>query len=331
MTPAQPNTNVKIAVIGAGSWGCALAMHLAKHNKQVTIWDIDSDVIHQMKETGYNDRYLPGIILPKNLNPLTDFKEAISNQDLILIVVPSHAFRKVIENIKPHISSNTYIAWATKGLDTNSQQLLSTVVNDVMGDRPMACISGPSFAKEVANGQPTVIDIASNDETLSMLMSQVFNHAHFRLHENPDFVSVQLGGALKNIVAIAVGMADGLGFGTNTTSALMTIGLDDIAHLGEVMGADKASFIGFSGLGDLILTCTDNQSRNRRFGLALSEGKTEKEALESIGQVVEGLQNIELALSLAKTYQVNLSIAENLDHVLKGKISPQEAIKQMLS
>ena len=320
----------KITVIGAGSWGCALAMHLARYNEGVFIWDIDSVHLNEMQATRENVRYLPGTPLPEALHIEIDFEKAISDADLILLVVPSHVFRKVLQNLKAHIKNDCLITWATKGFDPDTKQLLNTVVVEELGERPMAVISGPSFAKEVAEEQPTVIDIASNNEGLTQIMDGVYNHANFRLQHNYNFISVQLGGAMKNIIAIAVGIADGLGYGSNTSSALMTTGLKDIKRLVVKMGSQGEALINFSGVGDLILTCSDNKSRNRRFGLALGQGKSAEQALTEIAQVVEGLDNTKLALALAEQHGVTLNIASKLDMILEGKLQAKQAVTQML-
>jgi glycerol-3-phosphate dehydrogenase (NAD(P)+) len=322
----------KVSIIGAGSWGTAIAAHVARIHDGVVIWDVNTELLEQMKETGFNQRYLPGVALPSRLDVVLAFDEALKDADIVLLVVPSHAFRTVVQKIKPHITADTNIVWATKGLDPETQQLLHTVVEQELGEKTkMAVISGPSFAKEVANVQPTIIDVASNCEALTESLMLLFNHDGFRLHENHDFVAVQLAAALKNIVAIAVGMADGLQYGSDTTSALITIGLRDIYRLGGALGAKPDSFLSFSGVGDLVLTCGDNKSRNRRFGLALGHGEPADVALENIGQVVEGLQNTELALALAKQHQVELNIAKHLQQLLDGEINALEAIRKMLA
>lgn len=320
----------KVTVIGAGSWGCALAMHLSRYNDCVHIWDIDTKLLSEMQAARENVRYLPGAPLPKDLKIETDFEKAVADADLILLVVPSHVFRRVLKDLKPHIKNDCYITWASKGFDPDTKQLLNTVVNEELGKRPMAVVSGPSFAREVADEQPTVIDIASNNDALTAIMDNLFNHADFRLQHNHNFISVQLGGAMKNIISIAVGIADGLGFGSNTSSALMTTGLNDIKRLAKAMGTDGEALINFSGVGDLILTCSDNKSRNRRFGLALGQGKSSEQALKEIAQVVEGLDNTKLALALAETQKVHLNVAANLNLILEGQLDANIAVKKML-
>lgn len=322
----------KVTVIGAGSWGCALAMHLSRHHDDICLWDIDTPLLEEMKIKRENTRYLPGNPLPEKLSIETDFNTAVRDRDLILVVVPSHVFSRVIENLKPHLSETTYLAWATKGIDPSTLTLLSERVEAILGQRAMAMLSGPSFAKEVAEASLTVVDVCCNHEALTTLMKALFNQGDFRLQENHNFTSVQLGGTMKNVVAIAVGMADGLGLGTNATSAIMTAGLQDEMHLAKAMGVESpASLISYSAVGDLILTCSDNKSRNRRFGRLLGQGKDQKAALDEINQTVEGLDNCPLIIELAEKYGVKLSVASGLLSVLENKIDAKTAIKSMLA
>ncbi|PIQ44218.1 MAG: glycerol-3-phosphate dehydrogenase [Gammaproteobacteria bacterium CG11_big_fil_rev_8_21_14_0_20_46_22] len=321
----------KITVIGAGSWGCSLAMHLAREHAGIHLWDIDTSLLENMQKTRENTRYLPGLSLPEALIIEADLSAALKQTDLVLIVVPSHVFAKALASIKPHIASHTPVIWASKGIAPDSLKLLHEVAHELLGARAMAALSGPSFAREVAEGLPTILDMASNGTALSETLHSLFDHGKLRLHDNPDFISVQLGGAMKNVVAIAVGMADGLGMGTNAKCALMTIGLQDEMRMAKALGADSGQdLMSFSGVGDLILTCTDNQSRNRRFGKLLGEGQTQADALAEINQTVEGLDNCPLMLKLAEKHGVELKVTHGLQRVLSGESAPDQAIQAML-
>lgn len=320
-----------IAVIGAGSWGTALGIHLAQNHSAVHLWDIDSVQIEKMQKNRVNDRYLPGIPFPSHLKIYRHLAEAITEVSDILLVVPSQVFRETLQTLKPLIPKVSRLIWATKGLDPAFCVLLSEVVKQEIGTISMAVLSGPSFAGEVAEGLPTAVVVASNDESLAQDVVAHFNHHAFRVYTSSDLVGVQLGGAVKNVIALAAGASDGLHFGANAKSGLITRGLAEIVRLGLAMGAELNTFMGLAGLGDLVLTCTDNQSRNRRFGLAIAQGLSFEEAEQSIGQVVEGVHTVRQVIALSHRYHVEMPICEQVLRVLQGEVTPKEAVTALLS
>lgn len=327
-----PKSRTPIVVLGAGSWGTALAIQLMRNGPPVTLWDHNPDHVSTMIKHGSNDRYLPGIPLPEELKIESDLEVALNDVQDILVVVPSHAFRSVIESIKPYISSATRLMWATKGLESGSRKLLHEVVLECLGEKiSTAVISGPTFAKEVAKGLPTAITVSSQDRQFANDIAQRLHSETFRAYTSDDIAGVEVGGAVKNILAIAAGIADGLGFGANTRSALITRGLVEVMRLGEALGGKRETFMGLAGLGDLVLTCTDNQSRNRRLGLALGRGESMEEALASIDQVVEGVQTAREVYELSKRIGVDMPITEQVYAVLYEGHSPREAVHDLLN
>lgn len=312
----------KISVIGAGSYGTALAICLARNNNATVMWGRDADHVEQMKVARSNEKYLSGYPFPDSLILESDLEQAIKASNIVLLVVPSHAFGDMLDQIKPMLTKEHKIAWATKGLDHQSGRLLQEVARDVLGNNiPLAVLSGPTFAKEMAAGMATAISAASTDDAFTEELSALLHcEKCFRVYRNSDFIGVQLGGAVKNVIAIAAGMADGIGFGANARTALITRGLVEMTRLGEKVGAEASTFMGMAGLGDLVLTCTDNQSRNRRFGLALGQGSSVEKAMEDIGQVVEGYRNTKEVFMLANQQQVEMPIVEQVFKVLyEGK------------
>ena len=311
-----------IAVLGAGSYGTALAICLARNGNSITLWGRNADDMAQMAQQRLNQKYLPDIALPDSLHLTADLAEAVASSRDILLVVPSHAFADTLQQIKPWLRSDARVAWATKGLEPETGRLLQDVARDILGDKvSLAVFSGPTFAKEMAMGMPTAISLSSTDPDFIQELSDLLHCAKsFRVYTNPDFIGVQLGGAVKNVIAIGAGMADGIGFGANARTALITRGLTEMCRLGCALGAKKDTFMGMAGLGDLVLTCTDNQSRNRRFGLLLGQGKAVEEAMTQIGQVVEGYRNAREVYNLAQRVGVEMPITEQIYQVLyQGK------------
>ncbi|HBN88007.1 MAG: NAD(P)H-dependent glycerol-3-phosphate dehydrogenase [Alteromonadaceae bacterium] len=311
-----------IAVLGAGSYGTALAICLARNGNTISLWGRNEEDMAQMAQQRLNQKYLPDIRLPDTLQVTADLAEAVASSRDILLVVPSHAFADTLRQIKPLLQPDARLAWATKGLEPETGRLLQDVARDILGDDvSLAVFSGPTFAKEMAVGMPTAISLSSSDaEFISRLSDLLHCAKSFRVYTNPDFIGVQLGGAVKNVIAIGAGMADGIGFGANARTALITRGLTEMCRLGCAMGAKKDTFMGMAGLGDLVLTCTDNQSRNRRFGLLLGQGQAVDAAMESIGQVVEGYRNAKEVYNLAQRVGVEMPITEQIYQVLyQGK------------
>ena len=322
-----------ITVLGAGSYGSALAVSLARNGHPTLLWGHEADHIQRLQQDRENKAFLPGIDFPELLTPEADLVTCLAATRNILLVVPSHVFALVLKQIKPFLTEEHRIAWATKGLEAETGRLLQDVAVDVLGKNyPLAVISGPTFAMEVAKGLPTAVAVAGTQKQFTEDVAEFFhNQRNFRTYISDDFIAVQLGGAVKNVIAIGAGLADGLGFGANARTALITRGLVELTRLGESLGARKSSFMGMAGLGDLVLTCTDNQSRNRRFGLALGQGKGVAEAQAEIGQVVEGYRNTEEVYHLAKHAGVEMPICEQIYYVLYQGKPVKEAAIDLLS
>lgn len=324
---------VSMTVIGAGSYGTALAITLARNGHRVLLWGHDPQHIKKLQTNRCNQAFLPDIRFPDNLSPEASLKTAITASHNILIVVPSHVFNQVLQNIQPFLTQHSRIIWATKGLERGTGRLLQEVARETLGDKiPLAVLSGPTFAKELAAGLPTAIAVAASNAEFNQELQQLFHCGKsFRVYKNPDMIGVQIGGAVKNVIAIGAGMSDGMGFGANTRTALITRGLAEISRLGRVMGAEPSTFMGMAGLGDLVLTCTDNQSRNRRFGMLLGQGMKTKEAEKRIGQVVEGYLNTKEVHALAQRVGVEMPITEQIYQVLYGNKNVREAANTLLS
>jgi glycerol-3-phosphate dehydrogenase (NAD(P)+) len=328
MQPTQHKFKVErvysFLVLGAGSWGSALALHLHRQGHQVTLWGHHSHNV---------SHYLPGIDFPKDIQYTSDLAEAfrLSGKDpIVLLVVPSMAFDEVTQAMKPFLSPSMPIIWGTKGLSSEGEWLEDLCRRNT-GERPMGILSGPSFALEVAKGMPTALTLAMNSESWGKKLQEAFHGGTLRVYLSQDMKGVQLGGIIKNIIAIAVGMSDGLGYGANARSALITRGLAELGRLGQALGAQTNTFMGLSGIGDMVLTCTDNQSRNRRYGLLLGEGKSSEEATQIVGKVVEGKVNVKQVMKLAQRHQVEMPICEQVQAVLYQSVSPKDAVNQLLT
>lgn len=319
-----------ITILGAGSWGTALALYLSRRGQTVHLWSIDPSEVKEMVENRAS-RFLPGFHFPDTLHPFGDLAEAIKGIQDLLMVVPSVGFRSTLNLLKPIISKEARIICASKGLDAETGQLSNEMVEDVLGkERTFAVLSGPSFAREVAAGLPTAVVIASHHTDFTNELIQRFNSEIFRAFPSDDVTGVELGGVVKNVIAIATGMFDGMECGANARAALLTSGLAEITALGVALGAKAATFTGLSGLGDLILTATDDQSRNRRLGLALGKGRPIDVAMKEIGQVVEGKRNAEIVVGLADRLNINMPICKAIWDVLQGKLTAKEAMHQIL-
>ena len=324
-------TGARIAVLGAGSWGTALAIQLARNGNRVALWGHDPAEIDALLRDRENRHYLPGIPLPDGLQPGIDLAACIDAADEVLVVVPSHAFAAVCREIaatRPGIDS---LSWATKGFDPGSQELLSTVAGKILPACGLAVVSGPTFAGEVARGLPTAITVASDSTEHAERIAGYLHGDNFRAYTSDDLVGVQVGGASKNVMAIAAGISDGLGFGANARAALITRGLHEITLLGLALGGRPETFMGLAGLGDLALTCTDNQSRNRRMGLALARGLDIDAARKEIGQEVEGVSTAREVRAKALALGVEMPITEQTYQVLYGGLDPRVAVHNLLS
>lgn len=320
----------KFLVIGSGSWGLALAILLVRNGYDVSLW---SAVLSELDELKNNHRssYLPSILIPKEISICATLEKALEEVNYIVLAVPSHFFCSTLQILKPFFLKNKKLnlVWGTKGLD-EKHRLLHESVYEVLGKVPMAVISGPSFAREVAAGLPTAVVIAANQKKLAENLAIFFHNDAFRVYTSNDLVGVGLCGAIKNVLAIAIGIADGMGFGANTQAALMTRGLAEMVRLGTAFGGKQKTFVGLAGIGDLILTCTDNQSRNRRFGLAVGKGLKINEAEKDIGKVVEGLINSKKIYFLARNKKIEMPIVEQVYKILHEKLSPKTAIALLL-
>lgn len=325
--------NASISVIGAGSYGTALAITLARNGHPVLLWGHNPQHLAHLQADRCNRAFLPDVPFPDNLELEPDLKRAIAASRDLLIVVPSHVFGDVLKQIQPHLRDDSRIVWATKGLERETGRLLQDVAREILGESiPLAVISGPTFARELAAGLPTAISLASTDTQFADDFQQRLHcDKSFRVYNNPDFIGVQVGGAVKNVIAIGAGISDGIGFGANARTALITRGLAEMSRLGAALGADPTTFMGMAGLGDLVLTCTDNQSRNRRFGIMLGQGADVDSAQRNIGQVVEGYNNTKEVRALASRFGVEMPITEQIYQVLYCEKPAREAALTLLS
>ncbi len=293
---------------------------------------LELDLLEAMARDGENARYLPGAAFPPNLNANPDLEACLDGVRDVLVVVPSHGFRGTLTKLKPLLSLDSRVCWATKGFELHSGKLPHQVAAEVLGpDRSMAVLSGPTFAKEVGDGLPTAMTIAANDNDFAEALAKALSSGNFRAYTSDDMIGVEVGGAVKNVLAIAAGMSDGLGFGANTRIALITRGLVELMRLGVALGAKEETFMGLACMGDLVLTCTDNLSRNRRMGLALARGMTIEEAKEEIQQVVEGVLAAEAVKEVADKLQIEMPICQQIYQILYEGTSPREAVQTLMS
>jgi glycerol-3-phosphate dehydrogenase (NAD(P)+) len=321
-----------ISVVGAGSWGTALAVQLASNGHEVKLWTWLKTHADQLKADKENKEFLPGVELADSISVTHSLEECVLGARYVLVVVPSHVFGSVLEQMARILMPGATLIWATKGLEPTTGRLLSDVAKEKLGeDIPLAVLSGPTFAMELAKGMPTAVALAVEESADTGTLMQLFSGPMFRVYVTSDLVGVQLGGAVKNVIAVAAGMSDGLGFGANARTALITRGLVEIMRLGEALGANKNTLNGMAGLGDLVLTCTDNQSRNRRFGMALGLGRNKEEVESQIGQVVEGVKAAEEVYNLAKSLDVEMPIVEAVYNVIYHNLSPKQAATRLLS
>jgi glycerol-3-phosphate dehydrogenase (NAD(P)+) len=320
-----------IAVLGAGSWGTALATLLAGNGQTSFLWGRDAALMTEMAAQRRNPRYLTEIPFPPQLHVESDIHRVVREAGDILLVVPTQAFRGLLQTIAPHLTVSARVAWASKGLEPGSAKLLHEVAAEVLGaSRPTAVVSGPTFAREVAAGLPTAVTVASATAEFASDLAARLHNSHFRAYTSDDVIGVELGGAVKNVLAIAAGIADGLGFGANTRAALVTRGLAEMMRLGVVLGGRRETFMGLAGLGDLVLTCTDDQSRNRRVGLALARGQSLEEACASVRQAVEGVYAAREVQGLALRHGVEMPITEQVYRVLYEDLAPRAAVQALL-
>jgi glycerol-3-phosphate dehydrogenase (NAD(P)+) len=321
-----------IVVIGAGSWGTALAIQFARGGGETVLWGRAEDEPEKLARERTNARYLPGAKFPPALVVEPDLRKAIARGDDLVLVVPSNALRSVLAEVKPLLGRDARIAWASKGFELSTGKLPHQVAREVLGPGvPIAVLSGPTFAKEVGQGLPTAIAVASSDESFARDLAERISHGGFRAYTQSDIVGVEIGGAVKNVLAIATGCSDGLGFGSNSRVFLITRGLAELMRLGVALGARRETLMGLAGLGDLVLTCTDDQSRNRRFGRAIAAGRSVDEALAEIGQVVEGYHAARAVHEVAAKHGVEMPICGYVYDVLHRKVPLGNVVEAMLA
>ena len=322
----------KISVIGSGGWGIALTILLHKNGHDLTIWSFDKKEAEELKKTRQNKTKLPNILLPEDVKVTDDLKEAVDDKDILILAVPSKAIRSVSKSLKNIIKDNQIIVNVAKGLEEDTLKTMTDIIEEELKDKnpKVAVLSGPSHAEEVGRGIPTTCVISAHNKELTLYLQNIFMNPSFRVYTSPDMLGVEIGGALKNVIALAAGIADGLNYGDNTKAALITRGIKEIASLGVAMGGEQSTFYGLTGLGDLIVTCASMHSRNRRAGILLGQGKTLDEAIKEVNMVVEGVYSAKSALMAAKKYNVEIPIIEQVNAVLFENKNAAEAVNELM-
>ncbi|WMI81504.1 NAD(P)H-dependent glycerol-3-phosphate dehydrogenase [Anaerotignum sp. MB30-C6] len=321
----------KVTVVGSGSWGTALAVMLQKHGHDVVVWSRRQDMVDEMENERENKAYLPGITLPEGMKFTTDHEQAVKDAEIIILSVPSKAVRQTVTAFAPFFTDKQVLVNVAKGLEEGSLKRLSQVIQECAPQCEVCILSGPSHAEEVARDIPTTCLIASENEEVAKMVQGEFMNPRFRLYTNTDVIGVEMGAALKNVMALAAGMSDGLGFGDNTKAAIMTRGIAEMKRLGVEMGGKAETFSGLSGIGDLIVTCTSMHSRNRRAGILLGQGKTLAETLEEIKMVVEGVNTVRVACQVAQMHDVEMPITSAIADVLFGGKNTEQAVLDLMS
>ena len=322
----------KISVIGSGGWGIALTILLYKNGHDLTIWSFDKREAEELKTTRENKTKLPNILLPEDIKVTDDLKEAVDNKDVLILAVPSKAIRSVSKSLKDIIKDNQIIVNVAKGLEEDTLKTMTDIIEEELkGKKPqVAVLSGPSHAEEVGKGIPTTCVVSAHNKELTLYLQNIFMNPSFRVYTSPDMLGIEIGGALKNVIALAAGIADGLNYGDNTKAALITRGIKEISALGVAMGGEQSTFYGLTGLGDLIVTCASMHSRNRRAGILLGQGKTLDEAIKEVNMVVEGVYSAKSALMAAKKYNVEIPIIEQVNAVLFENKNAAEAVNELM-
>lgn len=324
------SARVPITVLGAGAWGTALAAALTRNGLAVTMWGRNAALLGEIAWRRENPRYLAGIELPA-IATEPDLDAAVASAETLVFATPSYTFRALLRQLAPALNAGKPFVWACKGIEPETDRLIHEIVaEELESPPPHAAVSGPSFAREVAADQPTALTVAAPDPAFAARAVGWLHGGALRAYSNPDVIGVELAGALKNVLAIACGASDGLGFGANARAAVITRGMAELMRLGEAMGGQRETFMGLAGMGDLVLTCTDDQSRNRRFGLAIAQGKTVEGACAEIGQAVEGVRTAHAAAALARSYGVEMPIVAQVDAVLNAGRDVQEAVHELL-
>lgn len=321
----------KIAVIGAGSWGTALALTLANKGHEVKIWDVNREHVQELRKNKENVRYLPGIKFPETLNIADTIAEAMDDARVVLFSAPAQHFRNALDNALPYLSQDMIVVNVAKGIEQKTLKRMSEIAHDKMANMKYVVLSGPSHAEEVGRALPTTVVVASTDIKLAEYVQDIFMTDSFRVYTSSDVIGVELGGALKNIIALGAGISDGMGYGDNAKAAMMTRGIAEISRLGVKLGADIHTFSGLTGIGDLIVTCTSMHSRNRRCGIMIGEGVNPQEAVERVGMVVEGMYTTEAAYELAKREGIEMPITEGIYAVINNKIDARDAVNMLMT
>lgn len=327
-------TTWKVGVVGAGSWGTALANLLAVKGYTVDWWVFEADLCRQLEETRENAIFLPGVKLSENLRPTNDLEQAVAGKDLVLVVVPSHVMRQVTQKMAGHIESHAILVSASKGIENDTLLTMSGVISETLtgiAEDRLAVLSGPSFAREVAQGLPTVVTVASKVLECAQKVQHVFVTPGFRVYTHGDVLGVELGGSVKNVIAIAAGMVDGMGLGLNTRAALITRGMTEIRRLGLAMGAHPRTFTGLAGIGDLVLTCTGDLSRNHTVGKKIGQGMKLKDVLADMRMVAEGVKTARSVYSLSLQLGVEMPICDAIYRILHEDLSPRDALYQLMT
>ncbi len=319
-----------VPVIGAGSWGTAIAVSLASGGNDVVLWGRNRVSMNETSETRENKKYLPGVIIPESVQITSDLKYAVSGRKIVIFVVPAQAFRETFENASAFLDPGTIVVNCAKGIELGTLKRISEIASEIRPDLPFVVLSGPSHAEEVGRLMPTTLTAASDDEECAKLVQDLFMTESMRVYTNNDVTGVEIGGALKNIIALAAGISDGMGYGDNAKAALMTRGLTEMARMGERMGGNRLTFMGLAGLGDLIVTCTSMHSRNRRCGILIGKGEAPADAIKHVGMVVEGIHTTEAVYQLAGKLGVEMPITEQLHHVIEGSVTGPEAVKNLM-
>ena len=322
----------KISVIGSGGWGIALAILLHKNGHNLTIWSFDKKEAEELKTTRENKTKLSNILLPEDIKVTDDLKEAVNDKDILILAVPSKAIRSVSKSLKNIIKDNQIIVNVAKGLEEDTLETMTDIIEEELKGKKtqVAVLSGPSHAEEVGKGIPTTCVVSAHNKELTLYLQNIFMNPSFRVYTSPDMLGIEIGGALKNVIALAAGIADGLNYGDNTKAALITRGIKEIASLGVAMGGEQSTFYGLTGLGDLIVTCASMHSRNRRAGILLGQGKTLDEAIKEVNMVVEGVYSAKSALMAAKKYNVEIPIIEQVNAVLFENKNAAEAVNELM-
>jgi glycerol-3-phosphate dehydrogenase (NAD(P)+) len=325
---------LKIGVVGAGSWGTALANLLATKGYLVDWWVFEEDLSLQLQEKRENYIFLPGVTLSENLQPTNNLQKVVADKDMVIIVVPSHVMRNVTAQMKPYIGPDTILVSASKGIENETQLTMSGVINETLGtdkDTRFAVLSGPSFAREVVMGLPTAVTAASHHPSIARIVQRVFSTPVFRVYTNEDVLGVELGGSVKNVIAIAAGIIDGLKLGLNTRAALITRGMTEIRRLGLAMGAKPRTFTGMAGFGDLVLTCTGDISRNHTVGKKIGQGMKLKDVLADMRMVAEGVKTAQSLYNLSKRLNVEMPIVHAIYFILYEDMDPKDAVHQLMT